>query len=195
LGTLSTNQRISTLKLVFQNQSELTLVKGERLSVVTAIFHNTSGPAWKTLGTGVWPRLVAVVKQKRAKAQVEEREVNHSAGGRKTDVAGEDAAGGKRRRREEEKEVRSAVEDAGKGGVDHAGGNRKAGKVGENAREKKGLDNRQGDEKEEARKSQRTDGDEEEGKHLTDMFHNRRDSHSVCVLLGVLQRWWRRPEQ
>jgi hypothetical protein len=185
LGTLSTNQRISTLKLVFQNQSELTLVKSERLSVVTAIFYNTSGPAWKTLGTGVWPRLVAVVKQKEAKAPVEERGVRHSAGGRKADVAGENATEGKRRRREE----RSAVEDAGTGEVNHAGGNRKAGDVGKNARERKGLDNRQGDGNEEARKSQRTEGDEEEGKHLTDMFHNRCDPHYVCVLLGMSERF------
>jgi hypothetical protein len=70
LRILSSSQRISALRLVFKNQAEVVLVDNEPLAMVTSIFHNTSGEQWRTLGTGVWPRLVAVVTAKRGHSGV-----------------------------------------------------------------------------------------------------------------------------
>ncbi|GAQ87693.1 hypothetical protein KFL_003700130 [Klebsormidium nitens] len=63
-GALARSHRVSALKLVFADQLAVELVNSEPLTVLTTIFQNTSGEQWRRLGSGVQPRLVAVVKEK-----------------------------------------------------------------------------------------------------------------------------------
>lgn len=62
-GILLKSQRISALRLHFETPPAAELVNSEALAVVTTILQNTSGEHWRGLGSGVRPRLVAVVKE------------------------------------------------------------------------------------------------------------------------------------
>lgn len=81
----------------------MVLVDDEPLAMVTSIFRNTSGEQWRTLGTEVWPRLVAVVTTKRGQPGVAseggERAQNDVQVGRggQAGLAGEEDAGGRKR--------------------------------------------------------------------------------------------------
>jgi hypothetical protein len=72
-GVLASNDHISALKLVYKAPPDVDLVENERLSVLTSIFHHTSGNEWRKQGPGVWPRLVAVLSKVEVLSEPEDR--------------------------------------------------------------------------------------------------------------------------
>jgi hypothetical protein len=71
-GVLGQDECISALRLVYQNQPEVTLVREEPLAIACRMLQDTGGEHWQMHGPGVWPRIVAVVGKKKRRSQLAE---------------------------------------------------------------------------------------------------------------------------